>query len=192
MRNNFNGSSGQQPKISNINQQELLSLNSTVSFLYNKFLSIWCQNDKRTGKIYIWRKIDEMWINKFGKEKNKGDLIEAYKIMTGKEAISAHKFFEVSMESRTRGHEYKLYIVISKFLQRSQKQSRGNQLIHSRLSWTKSIGSGSNPESGRQTVRRLWWMVFGAETWREVGGRGQNQDRICWRAVFSVWNERAV
>src|SRR6218665_1012365 len=29
------------------------------------------KNYKRTGKIYIRRKIDEMWINKFGKEKNK-------------------------------------------------------------------------------------------------------------------------
>ena len=28
-------------------------------------------------------------------------------------------------------------------------------------------------ELGRQTVRRLWWMVFGVETGREVGGRGQ-------------------
>src|SRR6218665_2727011 len=29
------------------------------------------KNCKRTGKIYIRRKMDEMWINKFGKEKNK-------------------------------------------------------------------------------------------------------------------------
>src|SRR6218665_507511 len=28
-------------------------------------------------------------------------------------------------------------------------------------------------ESGRQTVRRLWWMVFGVETGRYVGRRGQ-------------------
>ena len=27
-------------------------------------------------------------------------------------------------------------------------------------------------ESCRQTVRRLWWMVFGVETGREVGRRG--------------------
>ena len=39
----------------------------------------------------------------------RGDLIEAFKIMTGKETISAHKFFEVRMENRTRGHGYKLY-----------------------------------------------------------------------------------
>jgi len=50
-----------------------------------------------------------MWINIFVKEENKGRPIDAYKIMTGKEAISTHKFFEVSMENRTRGHGYKLY-----------------------------------------------------------------------------------
>src|SRR6218665_712399 len=68
-----------------------------------------------------------------------------------------------------------IVIVNSIFLQRPQNRGRGNQLIHRRLSKTKSIGSGSDPESqaGRQSVRRLWWMVFGVETWREVGGRGQ-------------------
>src|SRR6218665_1129808 len=64
------------------------------------------QNDKRTRKLYTLRKIDKMWINKFGKQKN---LMKAYKIMTGKEAISVHKLFKISMENRTRGHEYKLY-----------------------------------------------------------------------------------
>src|SRR6218665_1957525 len=32
------------------------------------------------------------------KRRTRGDLIEAYKIVTRKEAISAHKFFEVSRE----------------------------------------------------------------------------------------------
>src|SRR6218665_2502722 len=42
--------------------------------------------------------------------------------------------------------------------------------------YPKSIGNGSDSES----VRRLWWMVFGVETGREIGRRGQNnQDRIC-------------
>src|SRR6218665_794397 len=69
----------------------------------------------------------------------------------------------------------------SRFLQRPQKRSRGNQLIRRRLSNTKSIVSGSDPESqtsrqagrhadrqtDRQTVKRLWWMVF--ETGKDVG-----------------------
>ena len=46
-----------------------------------------------------------------------------------------------------------IVIVNSRFLQRPQKRSRGNQLIHRRLSKTKSIGSVSDPESqaGRQS-----------------------------------------
>ena len=44
-------------------------------------------------------------------------------------------------------------IVNSGFLERPRKRSRGNQLIHRRLTKTKSIGSGQNPESqaGRQS-----------------------------------------
>jgi len=66
-----------------------------------------------------------------------------------------------------------IVIVNSRFLQCPQKRSHGNQLIHRHLSKEKSIGSGSDPESqaGRHTVRRLWWMVFGVETGREVGRR---------------------
>jgi len=44
-------------------------------------------------------------------------------------------------------------------------------------------------ELGRPTVGRLWWMVFGIETGRE---KRMNQVRICLRAVFKVWSERAV
>ena len=62
-----------------------------------------------------------------------------------------------------------IVIVNSGFLERPQKRIRWNQLIHGRLTKTKSIGSGQDQESqaGRQTVRRLWWMVLGVET----GGR---------------------
>jgi len=42
------------------------------------------------------------------------------------------------------------------------------------LSKTKSIGSGSDSESqsGRQTVRRLWWIAFRVKMGREVRRRG--------------------
>src|SRR6218665_3107497 len=56
---------------------------------------------------------------------------------------------------------YAIAIVISRFLERPQKQSRRNQLIHRRLAKTKSIGSGQDPESGRKTFRRLWCMGVG-------------------------------
>jgi len=50
-----------------------------------------------------------MCINKFEKRKKSGDLIEAYKIMTRTEAMLAHRFFEISIKSRTRGHRHKIY-----------------------------------------------------------------------------------
>src|SRR6218665_2577189 len=50
-----------------------------------------------------------MWINKFGKEKNKGRPNRSLQDYDWKGTIAAHQFFEVSLESRTRGHGYKLY-----------------------------------------------------------------------------------
>src|SRR6218665_3053284 len=46
-----------------------------------------------------------------------------------------------------------IVIVNSRFLERPQKRSRRNQLIHRPLTKTKSIGSGQDPESqaGRQS-----------------------------------------
>src|SRR6218665_2490786 len=38
-----------------------------------------------------------------------------------------------------------------------------------RFTKTKSIGNGQDPE--RQTVRRIWWMVFGIQMGREVWER---------------------
>ena len=38
-----------------------------------------------------------------------GDLIETYKIITGKVDIDPGKFFEATRDARTRGHQYKLY-----------------------------------------------------------------------------------
>ena len=55
-----------------------------------------------------------------------------------------------------------IIIVNSRFLERPQKRSRRNQLIHRCLSKTKLMGS----RSGRQRVRRLWWTVLGVETGR--------------------------
>jgi len=67
-------------------------------------------------------------------------------------------------------------IVNSRFLQHPKKQSHHrNQLIHRRLSKTKSIGNGSDPESqaGRQSDGYGGWCL--ELKWpdgREVGRRG--------------------
>ena len=49
-------------------------------------------------------------------------------------------------------------------------------------------------ESGRQTVRRLWWMVFGVKTGSEVGRRGQIRigfvEEQCFKfGVKELWRE---
>ena len=68
-----------------------------------------------------------------------------------------------------------IVIIISRFLQRPQKRSHGNQLIHS-LSKTKSTGSGSDPESGRQPV-----MVDGVWSWD-----GEDVERRGWIRIGFV------
>jgi len=67
-----------------------------------------------------------------------------------------------------------IVIVNSVFLQRPQKRSRRNQLIHRRLPKTKSTGSKSDPES--QASRQSdGYGGFGVETGSAVGRRGQMQ-----------------
>src|SRR6218665_3703786 len=43
------------------------------------------------------------------KRRSRGDLIEAYKIITGKESIQWDRFFELAPSQVTRGHRYKLF-----------------------------------------------------------------------------------
>ena len=52
----------------------------------------------RVGKV--WTKTPEKW-------RSRGDLIEAYKIITGKEAIQWDRFFELAPTKVTRRHRYK-------------------------------------------------------------------------------------
>ena len=43
------------------------------------------------------------------KRRSRGDLIEACKIITGKESIQWEGFFELAPSKETRGHRYKLF-----------------------------------------------------------------------------------
>src|SRR6218665_2803620 len=43
------------------------------------------------------------------KRRSRGDLIEAYKIITGKASIQSERFFELAPSKVTRGHIYKLF-----------------------------------------------------------------------------------
>ena len=66
-----------------------------------------------------------------------------------------------------------IVIVSSRFIERPQKRSRGNQLIHRRLTKTKLIGSGQDPES--QAGRQDGYMVDGVWSWDGEGGMGMNR-----------------
>src|SRR6218665_2908818 len=48
-------------------------------------------------------------ITKLEKRRSRGDLIEAYKIITGKESIQWERLFELALSKVTRGHRYKLF-----------------------------------------------------------------------------------
>src|SRR6218665_2215163 len=61
------------------------------------------------GKLTYEERLMRCGLTNLEKRRTRGDLMEAYEIMTGKEEISENKFLEVSMENRTRGHGYKLY-----------------------------------------------------------------------------------
>src|SRR6218665_560722 len=69
---------------------------------------------------------------------------------------------------------FEIVIVISRFLERPQKRSRRNQLIHRRLTKTKLIGSGQDPESqsGRHSDGYFGWYL---ELRR--GGRYEEDDK---------------
>src|SRR6218665_2039709 len=63
-----------------------------------------------------------------------------------------------------------IVIVNSRFLERPQERSRRNQLIHRRLTKTKSIGCGQYPESqvGRQSDGYGGWCLEFRRGGREV------------------------
>jgi len=54
----------------------------------------------------------------------RGDLIEAYKIITDKEGLNAKLFFDVKTDSTTRGHKFKLQKRYSKLDIRKYSFSR--------------------------------------------------------------------
>src|SRR6218665_250030 len=99
--------------------------------------------------------------------------------------VSRWNWFSTNSMVSCATKQASIVIVNSRFLHRPQKRYHGNQLIHRSLSKTKSIGSGSDPESqaGRQAGRQSdccggWYLELEL---RRVGGREKrmNQDRIC-------------
>jgi len=77
------------------------------------------------------------------------------------EIISVARLDGGFISHRYRRSYAPIVIVNSRFLQRPQKRNRRNQPIHRRLPQTKSIYSGSDPESqvGRQTGGYGEWCL---------------------------------
>src|SRR6218665_2942720 len=70
-------------------------------------------------------------------------------------------FLFINTSSEADYSRNRIVIVNSWFLERPQKRSRRNQLIHRRLTKTKSIGSGQDPKSqaGRQSDGYGGWCL---------------------------------
>ena len=67
--------------------------------------------------------------------------------------------------------------VNSRFLQHPQKRSRGTSLFtgaYPKLTCKLDSQQVRSKESGRQTIRQLWWMVFGVETGGRQGGEDES------------------
>ena len=67
---------------------------------------------------------------------------------------------------RNRNRNRKLLISRAPTKAKSQEPAYSQALTQNKIDRQRS----RSKESGRQTVRRLWWMVFGVETGREACG----------------------
>src|SRR6218665_2496160 len=67
-------------------------------------------NDSGLQGFELRGKVERVWTNNTEeKEERRRHLIEAYKIITGKESIHLERFFELSPSKVTWGHKYKLF-----------------------------------------------------------------------------------
>src|SRR6218665_1639799 len=57
----------------------------------------------------LWTLLIRCGLTTLEKRRSRGDLIEACKIITGKELIQWERFFELAPSKVTRGHRYKLF-----------------------------------------------------------------------------------
>src|SRR6218665_3726517 len=67
------------------------------------------KNDSRLQVFSYEERLIRCGLTTLEKRRSRGDLIEAYKIITGKESIQSERFFELAPSKVTRGHRYKLF-----------------------------------------------------------------------------------
>src|SRR5688572_13963088 len=63
---------------------------------------------KGFGNLTYEEKLRRCKLTTLEKRRDRGDLIETFKIVTGRDKIPAQKLFEFSVNRRTRGHSYKI------------------------------------------------------------------------------------
>ena len=64
---------------------------------------------KGLGNLKYEDRLQKCNLTTLEKRRSRGDLIQTYKIMTGKEEVQPERFFEKATKKSTRGHQYKIY-----------------------------------------------------------------------------------
>src|ERR1043165_485799 len=63
---------------------------------------------KGFGNLEYEERLNRCKLTTLEKRRERGDLIETFKIVTGRDRIPAQQLFEFSANKRTRGHSYKI------------------------------------------------------------------------------------
>jgi ribonucleases P/MRP protein subunit RPP40 len=64
---------------------------------------------KRCRGMSYEERLKECGLTTLERRRERGDLIETYKLLTGREGIPYERFFTIEQTSRTMGHKLKLY-----------------------------------------------------------------------------------
>src|SRR6218665_1314791 len=110
------------------------------------------KNDSGLQGFELRGTVDKVWANNAGEKRSRGDLIEAYKIITGKESIQWERFFEIAASKGTLGHRYTLF--------KKRKGTLGQKFFSARVVdlWNElddSTVSGDNVTAFRRKLGKL-------------------------------------
>ena len=72
------------------------------------------------GNMSYERRLKELKMTTLESRRDRGDCIEAYKIMTSKERVTRETFFTLAVTSQLRGHSMKVFIHRSRYLVRKK------------------------------------------------------------------------
>ena len=67
------------------------------------------KNDSGYKDLSYEERLKRCGLTTLKERRSRGDLIKAYRIITGKESIQLERFFELAPSKGTRGHRYKLF-----------------------------------------------------------------------------------